>query len=270
MELYLNENSLSEQFPDNRSFLESIKRLIAIFEYISTLPFEKRFWKSKYFYSNMGVPAIHFGTCLKSNPQINRAFVENLDKLNPKNWETSQVHNPHHSFTAIDINFCTKSIAEATERQLRNPLSKNLLINFEPSIFSDFLKISVVKNNAETVELSNSNSVDSIYQWLVLNDFIQPNAQYDQNSKVPPLDEQTVLRDTELFHVTNIYNKGRKVYKREGFNEYWVVDSSPRHANDKAHLEIFDSITGVHIGTSLYNIIEVDHQQAKPGRRLAV
>lgn len=63
---------------------------------------------------------------------------------------------------------------------------------------------------------------------------------YDKSSQDKVLDEQTILSDRELFEPTNLKpQKGSKVYKRIGYDEYWYVDSF--HKDGDAHLEVFST-----------------------------
>jgi hypothetical protein len=58
------------------------------------------------------------------------------------------------------------------------------------------------------------------------------------------------------------------VYKLKDYNQLWVVDGSPKHATNKAHLEVFDATTKKHLGTSIYNKINIDTDYLKPERTI--
>lgn len=63
---------------------------------------------------------------------------------------------------------------------------------------------------------------------------------YDKSSQDKVLDEQTILSNRKLFEPTNLKpQKGSKVYKRIGYDEYWYVDSF--HKDGDAHLEVFST-----------------------------
>lgn len=61
--------------------------------------------------------------------------------------------------------------------------------------------------------------------------------QYDRNSTMHPLPEQTILGDASLFTKTQRTNMGAYLYERIGHNELWCLDTL--HVDGAAHFEIF-------------------------------
>lgn len=109
--------------------------------------------------------------------------------------------------------------------------------------------------------------VQTLFDWCVANGIINPNETYDESSDIAPRDEQTVLNNGAVFELTNYpRNNGRRIYRKIGTNELWVVDGSRRHAGAKAHIEVFDENTKLHLGTSLYNEIQLDTKYRKSNR----
>ena len=96
--------------------------------------------------------------------------------------------------------------------------------------------------------------------------FLDPNEAYSKDSRWPPRDYQTILKDHSVFERTSKKNQGRTVYKRIGTNELWCVDNE--HRGVDAHIEVFDCITRKHIGISLINEIRVDNSRRVSGRTI--
>lgn len=259
MEVFINEKSLNNQFSDNHSFIESIKILISSLDFISNIKQEKKIFKSLHFFYFTGFNDSNFESCLKKNPQINSAFSQCFNRINPKNWENQKIHKESSTYQHDSIEYVNTSVAELAELNLLNDGNpKGFLINFNPSYFSNKSNIDILKDSEYLISVHCTCDPDSIHQWLIENKIIQPEKVYNEDSKLAPLDIQTVLCNSSHFELTNLKNKGRKVYKRIGFNEYWSVDNSKRHAGKKAHLEVFSSTTGKHLGTSLYSEIKLN------------
>jgi hypothetical protein len=269
MQIFINECSLSDQFTNQYAFNEAVNIFIGCIETINFLQQEKNILKSQYFFSHTGIKGTHLGTSLKNSPDLNRRFNENLQRLNPKKWEEDQVHSTAYSYVYLNRDYRETSVAELAERLITIKDIKGFLLNFKDSIFLDNTEIAIIKNGSEKIPVPCTYDYDSIYNWLVANKYINPEDEYDESSPLPPADNQTVLKNTEVFELTPYpKNNGRKVYRFVGKNELWVVDSSPKHAGKNAHIEVFNEITCKHLGTSLYNKIDLKEEYKKEGRSI--
>ncbi len=264
MEIFINECSLHGQYQNNYGFNDSIKNFVACLNMISGID-NTKFYKSRNFYSSSGIEGKHFETCLKAHHSINELFVQNLQIVNPKIWEDKQVHDSSLSYIFKGIDYKNKSVAELAERNNTNGV-EGLLINFENSIFSENHLIDIVKNGKITIIVECIDDTAKTHNWLVENDYLKPDNTYDENSDFPPTDFQSILNDSDIFESTQFRNQGRKVFKRIDTNELWVVDGSKRHAGQKAHCEIFDETTRKHLGTSLYNEVNLNPKYKKENR----
>lgn len=266
MQVFINECSLIRQYKDNYEFYDSIKQFISSVKLLSDLDVEKYFFKSTLFFERQGVKGVHFQTSLKSNFEINSVFIENWQRINLKIWEKSQVHDKTSSYVYIDKEYCTTSVAELTERK-NNKEIKGFLLNFKNSNFKKLESFNVVKNNSQNVKVNCAFDSISVYNWLIENEFIIPSEIYNVDSKLPPTDSQSVLKDTRKFELTTyIKNQGRKVYRRIKTDELWVIDNY--HYGSTSHCEVFNEISKKHIGTSLYNKIQVEEKYRKNDRTI--
>lgn len=267
MQVFINESSIHEQYGNVYEFLDSVKNFVNSIILISELKDEKQFLKSDLFFYSKGLKGTHFEKSLKANHSINSFFNENFNRINPKSWERSLTHTDEDEYIYEKENYVRTSIAELSERKILESSLKGFLLNFTPSLFSDKTQIEIIKNNSETVKVDCTYDPISIYNWLVDNGYIVPSEIYDTNSKFPPIDKQTILKDTALFEITNYPpNKGRKVYRKKGTNQLWSVDSL--HYGEGAHIEIFNENDRKHIGISLYKEDKIDTTKAEVGRKI--
>ncbi|MDE5081019.1 MAG: hypothetical protein O4859_06735 [Trichodesmium sp. St18_bin1] len=71
---------------------------------------------------------------------------------------------------------------------------------------------------------------------------------YDESSSSPPIDTQTILKDTNRFKRTQNQYHGRTIYQEKETEYLWYVDNL--HSGKSAHLEVFDNTGKNHIGES--------------------
>jgi hypothetical protein len=269
MQLFINETSLHSQYSNQNDFINSLKLFISSIKRISEIKNEKFIHKSDHFFYYSGLEGNFFESILKKNPPLNQTFVQNLKLVNPKSWQNDQKHDNTSSYEFNNENFVTTSVAEITERKLIVEDFYGFLINFNESKFGSQPKVGVLKNSKDLIEVDSIVTPEDIEDWLISKGFINPEESYDENSRVPPADYQTVLKDTAIFEKTNYpRNNGRKVYKRKGTNELWVVDNAVKHAGSKAHIEVFDERTKMHIGTSIYNLINIEDRYKVKNRSI--
>lgn len=140
-------------------------------------------------------------------------------------------HSPTGVYTCNGNDVTLSSLSAAYDDQTAR--GNVIVVSLSPSEYSNN-PLSVAKDGSST---NIRNIVNSVQIATVASGFAIKNV-YDKTSQDKVLDEQTVLIDTELFELTNLKpQKGSKVYKRKGHEEYWYVDSA--HRDGEAHLEVF-------------------------------
>lgn len=265
MEIFINETSLDNQFQERHHFFASLKIFVSSIARINEIKNDKSIYKSDNFYYYTGILGSSFEGMLKTNPSLGWTFRANLDKLNPKSWQKQKVHEDHSSYDVKGEDFVSTSVAELAERKHQNQQLIGFLLNFIDSKFGNELRIDVLKNNKDQIGIDCITTPESIDNWLILNGFVE----YDVNSGIAPADYQTVLKDSKVFEKTNYpKNQGRAVYRKINTNELWVVDNSAMHAGENAHCEIFDEKNKKHLGTSLYNEINLNTEFKKNDREI--
>lgn len=259
MQIFINETSLNSQFNDTPSFNISLLKFIAAIKKISETVNNKEVFKSDILYYHSGIEGTRLDTSLKANHTLRTAFVQNLQLLNPKSWQKQQSHSNDSSYEFSGSDYVGTSVAELAERINQSNEVLGFLLNFSDSQFGSEPTIQILKDGNVSIDIDCAIDNDSIEQWFIKNNYINPNEIYDENSNIAPTDIQTVLRDSAIFEKTNYpRNNGRIVYRRIGTCELWAVDNSRRHSSPKAHIEVFDENTTKHLGTSLYNVIQLD------------
>jgi len=253
MQIFINEISLHEQYRDKYHFFDSLKIFISSIKRISEIKNNKNIFNN-YLFWYCGIEGEVFESTIKSNPNLNRAFVENLQKLNPKSWQSDQKHENTSSYEYKNEDLVNTSVAEISERSIIIGDFSGFLLNFSESKFGNGPTINILKNKSDAIEVDSVVTPEEIESWLIAKSLFNPNEVYDENSGIAPADFQTILKDTTIFEKTNYpRNNGRIVYRKTGTNELWTVDSTLKHAGSKAHIEVFDEKTTQHLGTSLYN-----------------
>lgn len=249
---------MEDQFANTHDFVEGIRTFISALKRVSEIKSSYKTYKSDYLFYYSGLKDMHLNRALKGDPQLNQAFALNLQTLNPQIWEREKIHRDNVSYVFDKEEFVGTSVAEFAERKFTLPEFKGFLLNFCESRFIN-TAILVVRDQTQDILLDCVTSSKSIDEWLRSNEIIDLTDEYDTNSPLPPRDNQTVLVDKELFERTGYpKNNGRTVYRKIGASQLWVVDSSPKHSGDKAHIEVFDEGTTCHLGTSLYDQINLD------------
>ena len=220
------------------------------------------------FYLKESIKGTKYISALKKDKVSNDIYLKNMKLLGNSFWEEEYIHDYNCSYMHNAIEFVTTSVAEIAERKIQNQDLNSFLLNFEKSYFSEVNDIDVLKDNKFSVIIDCNCSKETIINWFKKRGCIVP---YDPTSKTSPDDEQTVLGKSDLFELTQYKRQnGRRVFRRIGTNQLWYVDSSPRHATEKAHIEVFDEKTKKHLGTSLYNEINVDKSHLDPQRTIDI
>lgn len=261
MQLFINETSLHGQYSEQAHFFNSLKIFLSSIKRISEIKNEKKIFKSDHFFYYTGIEGTFFESTIRNNPALNQTFVQNLQLLNPKSWQKDQVHDNSCSYEYDNENFVTTSVAEISERALVAQNFYGFLLNFSESKFGNEPSLNILKNKADSIEIDAVVTPEEIESWLINRGFINPGEIYDESSRIAPADFQTVLKDDAIFEKTTYpRNNGRIVHRRKGTNELWVVDSAIKYAGAKAHIEVFDENSRKHLGTSLYNQINLDNR----------
>jgi hypothetical protein len=263
MEIFINEKSLSGQYQDH-TLTEGVNTFISAINTINNCKADKNIFTTEYFFNIEAIKGTHLNSILTDNKSLKDSFLLNIK--NAQKWQNSQIHLATDSYVHNKIDYVSSSIAELAERKLRNTTMKGMLLNFTESIFGTLLFIDVLKNKTPTVRLDCSFDEDSVTKWLIREKFINPAAAYEATSKFPPKDYQTVLNNTAMFSLTTFVNQGRKVYSRIGTDELWVVDN--QHYGASAHIEVFDSSTALHLGTSSINQVLLEAKYKVKKRKI--
>lgn len=266
MQVFINESSLHSQYHSIKEYHDALKDVINSLNILQAVKISQ-VHNATCLYYMYGFSTTNLSTVLKNNTDLSLRFKDAIQKNNIKPWERIHQYDIPYLFNEVDYNGC--SIAEFAERKLVDTTIKGFLLNFSNSIFNSFPTIQVIKGQTANVSLTCINDSSLILDWLVENGYINESIPYDISSSLPPTDSQTVLNDSANFESTTYpKNNGRKVYRRKNTSQLWVVDGSIRHANSKAHIEVFDEGTKNHIGTSLYNVVNLDVNHMKDNRKI--
>jgi len=140
--------------------------------------------------------------------------------------------NANYSVGTGDVS--NSSLAEAYEyKSLVTGEDDVIVVNVPSSSYGSLINIK--KNPDNLIQSVNAiNSEQEAITYLQRKGFPM---QYDRNSTMRPLPEQTILGDTSLFTKTQRTNMGAYLYERIGHNELWCLDTL--HRDGSAHFEIF-------------------------------
>jgi|694.fasta_scaffold39846_7 hypothetical protein len=264
MEIFINEVSLEGQYLNEAEFRDAVKTFTAIFLLINEKIQKKKLYKgeSAIFIKYKAIRGFNFHTSLNllKDKSLKTAFINIVfNKSNPQEWCTEQLHSSEDLFDCLISddnckNVNDTSLAEVTERKLQNPDSEYLLINFanssfriaHPNIKNNCL-ITIIKNNDEI----NLICLDGIDSKLALEFWLEhklnvSQLEYSLDSKEPPRDKQTILRDTTRFKKTANKCQARVIYLESNTERYWYVDNL--HYGQASHLEVFDKTGKNHLG----------------------
>ncbi|PTS94474.1 hypothetical protein DBR27_17755 [Flavobacterium sp. HMWF030] len=266
MQVFINEKSLEGQF-NSDNIENGIKTFIATLATLEKVKSQLTTYKSNIFFNEQAISGIHLNASLSNNGDLLRGFLNNLKSA--ETWEKSQVHDSETIYS-WNKNFLTgTSVAEIAERKILDDELNCVLINFTNSTYSQNLQITVEKDQVGTVDIELSHSEATMISWLRTKSLIANHDAYDETSRIAPIDDQTVLGGAE-FEITTYKNKGRRAYRLIGTRQLWAVDASEGHLFGKPHIEIFSEIDGLHIGTSIYNEINLDTSKKVNLRRINI
>lgn len=265
MQVFINEKSLHGQFTVH-TVENAIRTFINTIQTINDYRLDSRVFTTQYFFNFNAINGVHLNSTLEANKELKNTFFQNI--RGASKWEDQRLHSNTSSYVSNEINYVDSSIGELAERKIQNGDLKGFLLNFKLSIFDDSVQIDVLKDGAVNVSLDCTKDEDSIMDWLIRNNYIDPDEVYDLNSRSSPLDHQTVLRDNNIFQGMSIRNQGRKVYRRIDTDELWVVDNL--HYGNDSHIEVFHRTSREHLGTSPYNEIRLETRYRVEGRTITL
>lgn len=192
-------------------------------------------------------------TLLKRNRDLSKRFYTIVGNAHHTTCDTEA------SYEVQEESYVGRIVGNAYETD-----NKPLLINLPNSSFGNNSEVQVTKNGQNAKSISQINSIEGWINYLKSHLSIAP---YTADAKHPPLDEQTILVDTNLFEPTGRREQGRVRYRRKENGEIWYVDNG--HYGLSAHLEVFDA-TGVHIGKCKIDDITTFVNHPTPGRTIKV
>jgi hypothetical protein len=181
-------------------------------------------------------------------------------------WRNSRFHVESDNYHCQEIhkNVTDTSLAEAAERDIQHH-DTIIILNFGLSPFQAS-QLHVVKNATEQISVLPAFDDESkLHIWLAEHDDSFRNA-YSLNSKYPPKDWQTCLKNKYRFERTQFRNKGiRRVFRELTTGYLFSVDN--QHIGQASHLEVFNADFS-HRGIA--DIVEgvVDESKAVHGRIL--
>jgi hypothetical protein len=265
IEIFVNECSLHEQLHDKQACKDAFQQFFTV---INLLNQQKQAY-SLYYHDQLFsvyrlMPSTALITSLNTLPDKSLGVaVRNIffNKLNAKDWQIEQMHSSDDLFLWGDQFVTDTSMAELAERKLQDVQLLGLLINFPKSKFATLSTVSVTKNELVTSLLDCVDEKATFETWL--NEKLQTSLfRYNEVSKDPPTDTQTLLRDKKRFTPTSQFVQGRRIYQEEQSGYYWYVDNE--HFGRGAHLEVFDKLRR-HVGVADLEGL-LDESQAELGR----
>lgn len=254
MQVFINEKSLQGQF--NSGNMETgIKTFISTIATLEKVKSEITTYRSNIFFNEQAIAGIHLNASLNNNGDLLRGFLNNLKGA--EMWENAQVHDLETIYSWNGNLLTGTSVAEIAERRILNNNINYVLVNFMDSTYSQNLQITIEKDQAGSIDVECSHNEMTLISWLRSKNLIAKHDEYDESRRISPLDDQTVLGGPE-FEKTTFKNKGRRAFRLIGTNQLWAVDASDGHLFGKPHIEVFSEIDGKHLGTSMYNEINLD------------
>jgi hypothetical protein len=270
MDIFINECSLHEQFVEYTDFEPALKSFFQLLNTILSKRVAYKFYqRSDLLYVYKAVRNREFIASLNAlKDKSFKSAINNVihNKLNARDWTQEQMHLSDDNFTCNGEDITDTCMAELAERIVCKTIVGGLLINFPQSKFQNLASVTVEKNNQISTELDCTDNVPDLTKWFEDN-FKLSQFEYNLESREPPLDSQTVLRDSRRFQKTNLQRQGgRALYRETETNLVWYVDNL--HFGASAHLEVFDS-TGQHIGEADIEHGNLDHSRSDPSKHIS-
>ena len=229
--VYINEKSAVGQFAENKTVEEAVLGLVAclsLFESCDPRLVKIRKYYCKAVYSS----ALAFGTSIQILPDKELKHRFRLALKDACDWGDSPLTEMGASYFHKGKDVSWTSMSEAYENH------SPILVNFAKSPISEPAAV-VAKKGVNALELFTCSDAASLLSILVSNGWRR--REYDVTSSNPPIDEESILADTEVFEPTRYRYKGRTMYRRRGTNQLCYIDS--KHPGTAAHIEVFDEVT---------------------------
>lgn len=249
VQFFINEYSLQGQFLERSNFVNAVVSLSLLVRRIRKRGFKDCLYKSSHIVNYNAIPGEHFLSSLNRIPQrdIRENFIRIVfDRINPIDWQMQRKHREEDLYVYHGDVVTGTSIAELAERKLLESRLAGCLLNFIESSLPNGETVSIVKNENEdeVATLDSFDELDTIERWFD-GLFELGIEEYSIDSTEPPMDEQTVLRDTYRFRPLKKRCQGRVIYEELSTRNLWYVDNE--HFGQAAHLETFDK-RGKHLG----------------------
>lgn len=211
------------------------------------------------------------------NLKKDRVFLlrQSLAKARIKYWNKTIYKENAHDYQWLKtslgyletINIASESFAEITERKLRFPEVPYFIFNSFGNEMTDIQQFHFIRvqNRADYIEMVTIDAnckIEGVEFWYMKNR--DKRYQYEENTNIPPRDEQTILINAALFEETSLPLQGgtRKVYRHLKNKTYWYVDNL--HIGKAAHIEVFDSNGKKHLGeANLQGILDYSKADSK-------
>lgn len=279
MHFFINECSFCEQFHDRADFQGAVASFLKLVDRARrALGRGGRMWRSEGLANACALPGetLHRSLNHVGGRELSEGFKTVVfDMANPAPWEPERQHLSEERY------FCRKlpprddeeeaegqgwcvtdtSMAEVTERRLRDVTLYACLLNMSGSPMDGGTSVEVVKGEGDPIPVTCACAETELEYWLRQVGMVPD---YMPDATEPPRDEQTCLRDVNFYEPTNFVYDGRRVYRHIVRKDLYYVDNL--HCGKEAHLEVFDK-HGRHKGIASLDG-QVDQSKRKSGRIL--
>lgn len=175
--------------------------------------------------------------------EIRRRFKKEIYERSNDVWNAARLHSPDHYYAYNEQCVTDESLAESAEAVYQKNKGVIVYMNKVPQILN---KMSVLKEECINI------TVPVLHTWLdhkawLDNEFDISLLEYDYNSKSPPKDLQTYLRDKTNFKKIKRNNQGRLIYQDKLTLNFHSVDNI--HFGRKSHVEVWNK-HGLYLGES--------------------
>ncbi len=225
MEVFINELSLQEQYNTIEEFSQSVLIFTKIVSTLNGSNCKYAFFKKgDFFGSKKAVLRTNFSSSVeKIRDRDVRTFFKDVvyNKANPKNWLDEQVHSNDDNYycETLKSNITGQTLAEISERKIRDTHKKFLLLNFNKSSFANLSHTVVTKNKNDKIDISCVDTIENTEKWIVDNCIVIP-----------------IIENTKRFERTSKQVKGATIYKEKETSYYWYLDTLHRN-----HYEVFNA-----------------------------
>lgn len=229
--VYINEKSAMGQGADAAAVEEVLKTLLGSLSLLEGCD-KDVVTISKYYSGKLytaGLSSLHNIQNL-TNKDLKRRVK--LALKDAKNWEAAPLTDMAATYLHVGVDVGWSSMSEAYERQYP------MLVNFMSSSIQETLA-EIEKVGVKKISIASFSVSGDLAAWLVSKNWRKQ--EYDFNSTEAPIDEETILSDSNKFKPTEHRYHGRVMYRRIGTSHLCYVDS--KHSGKASHIEEFDEAT---------------------------